>query len=71
MLSSKINTYIMLFAIYLDGTVHISELFLNFLSFIHNNRIIMGGGALFCPPTVSFKLITYIILNKRKYFSES
>ena len=43
MLSSKIDTYIMLFAIYLDGTVYISELFWNFLSFIHNNRIIMGG----------------------------
>ena len=43
MLSSKIDAYIMLFAIYLDGTVYISELFWNFLSFIHNNRIIMGG----------------------------
>ena len=47
MLSSKINAYIMLFAIYLDGTVHISELFWKFLSFIHNNRIIMGGGGHF------------------------
>ena len=50
MLSSTIDTYIMLFAIYLDGTVYISELFWNFLSFIHNNRIIMGGGHFFCPP---------------------
>ena len=41
----------MLFAIYLDGTVYISELFWNFLSFIHNNRIIMGGH-FFCPPIV-------------------
>ena len=58
MLSSKINTYIMLFAIYLDGTVHISELSWNFLSFIHNNRIIMGGGGtFFCPPTVNFSNI--------------
>ena len=47
MLSSKIDTYIMLFAIYVDGTVYISELFWNFLSFIHNNRIIMGGGGTF------------------------
>ena len=56
MLSSKIDTYIMLFAIYLDGTVYISELFWNFLSFIHNNRIIMGGH-FFCPPIVCEPLI--------------
>ena len=31
--------------------MYISELFWNFLSFIHNNRIIMGGH-FFCPPIV-------------------
>ena len=68
MLSSKIDTYIMLFGIYLDGTVYISELFWNFLSFIHNNRIIMGGGALFFvhPLYIKFNLLTF-----RRYIATS
>ena len=49
----------MLFAIYLDGTVYISELFWNFLSVIHNNRIIMGGGALFLSTHCMYRLIVY------------
>ena len=60
MLSSKIDTYIMLFAIYLDGTVYISELFWNFLSFIRNNRIIMGGGHFFLSTHCSCCLFIFI-----------
>ena len=35
MLSSNIDTSIMLFAIYLDGTMSISELFWNFFAFLY------------------------------------
>ena len=73
MLSSKIDTYIMLFAIYLDGTVYISELFWNFLSFIHNNRIIMGGHFFLSTHCMCFEMysIYYKVVynNKRRTFA--
>ena len=65
----------MLFAIYLDGTVSISELFWNFLHFIHKNRIIMGGGGtFFCPPIVNISKLgiffNHIDESEQKPFKE-
>ena len=58
----------MLFANYLDGTVSISELLWNLLHFIHKNRIIMGGGALFFPSHLNFtkSFFSALIMLTRK-----
>ena len=45
----------LLFAIYLDGTVSIFELFWNFSHFIHNNRIIMWGPLFFVHPLYVYR----------------
>ena len=56
----------MLFAIYLDGTVSISELFWNFLHFIHKNRVIMGGALFFVHPIII--VLTVIKSRSKKVF---
>ena len=47
--------------------MYISELFWNFLSFIHNNRIIMGGGALFFV----HPLYVLAVISEKMFFSNA